>query len=347
MGMGYYKIMKLFFFNDKLNDISCNGSFSVASRNLNEASQKLNYYAHAEKADHVIYMDAFNFGAKINDKSLIPYVVSEYNRCGKFLVEHLNLHKIILAISQQAKDSFVNSGVDSDKIHVAHLGTNPQNWPNYKMRDKIPIFTFLTVNTSNNRSGYEIMIPAFLEWAQGKDVRLIVKDQFNAKLFQIIQTIDKQSKIVYISDNLNHSQLVSLYNQAHVHVYANSVTSFGLNILDSACAGLPQIVSNSSAIPEFTSSKHVQYVDCYEQKVDNILLAQYQAFGLVNNLLPLENYEGILLTSRPKFDSIIKELDFAYNNYNKMVEKNDKFVEFIKNNLKWNDSVEKIVEILK
>lgn len=338
--------MKLFFFNDKLNDANSNGSTTIASRELNNAAQKLNVFANADKASHIIHMDSFNLNASFGTKPLIPFLISEYSQPASFLIKDLEKHSIALAISEQTRQSFIKGGADPEKIKTVHLGVNPMQWPDWNQRKKNTTFTFLTHNTSNERSGFNDLIPAFLEWSKGKDVKLIIKDQQNDKFHSIVKQIDADQKIIYIGQNLNHLQLVELYNNCHCHLYINAVTSFGMTPLQTSCAGLPQIVSKASALTEFTSNEFVNYVDCREQEVDNILLAEYNAFGLVNNLPPLQNYSNKLFTSRPKYSSVIEQLDFAYNNYSKIVEKNNKYINYIKENLTWENSIKKIVKVL-
>lgn len=339
--------MKLFFYNDRLNQLDANGSFTVSSRNLNQAAIDLGHYSPAEKADHIIFMDALDINKTIFNKKAISFLVSEYNFAPKFLIPQLAAQPIALAISQQAKNSFVNAGADPDKIHVVHLGSDPKMWVDFKQRQKAAPFTFLTINSSNNRSAFEILIPAFLEWAAGKNVRLIIKDQQNDKLQYLINQIDKEKKILYIGQNLNYNQLLNLINQCHAHLYINSTTSFGMTPLDTSLAGLPQILSNSSALPEFTSDEFVTYVDCYQQEVNELLLGEYRTFGLVNNLLPLENYNSPLLTARPRAASIINKLQYCMDNYLELVNKNEKYKKWILANKTWHNSIKEIVKILK
>lgn len=341
--------MKLFFYNDSLNNLSKNGSSSTASRELNGAAQTFGVYADLDKCDKVIYLDSLDTGKRF-PKQTVPYLISEYNVAPRICVDNLLKNRLFcLAISSQTRDSFINAGYPPELIEVAYLGFNPKAWPNLNKRQRKAgdPFIYLSVNTSNQRSGFNILIPAFLEFAKGKNVKLIIKDQQNDRLAAIIKQIDVENKIVYNGQNISYEKLVHLYNFAHFHIYANSVTSFGMNIGDSALAGCPNIISKSSALVEFTSDETVTYVDCDEQEVNQMLLAEWRAWGLNNNLLPLDQYPAKLIAARPKFNSIIEQLEYSFKNYSILVEKNKLFVKDIENRFTWHHSIKRIVEILK
>lgn len=342
--------MKLFFYNDHLNNLSCNGSFSCVSREMSFAAQELGCYGNLQEADYIIFIDAFDVDKKVNGKPVIPWLVSEYSLAPKFVVDKLiKNNTFCLSISDQSTKSFISAGLPPELIKTVHLGARVQSWPNLNQRARKfgdPLI-YITNNSSNNRSGYSDFIPAWIEFAKGKNVKLIIKDQNNPHFVSVLREIDKEQKIIYEGLNLSHEKLVFLYNKAHIHCYINSVTSFGLTIFESALTGCCQIVSNASAIPEFTSEEFVTYVECQDKPVDIFTLGEWNAWGLKNNLLPLNHYNGPLLAPRPKHDSILQALENSYKNYEKLVEKNKKFVQNIEKSFKWTDSVKKIISILK
>ncbi len=333
-----------------MNDNTKHGSFTEVSRLASQAAIELGIYSNSKDADHIIFIDAFNVDKIIEGKKVIPWLVSEYNFAFKPVVDNLiKNNTFCLSISDQTTKSFIDSGLPENLIKTVHLGANPQMWSNLNQRQRKagqPII-YITNNSSNNRSGYPDLIPAFLDFAKGKNVKLIIKDQDNQKFHAVLREIDKENKIIYENRNLSYEKLVQLYNIAHFGLYVNSCTSFGLTILEKALCGLPMIVSNASAIPEFTSNETVNYVDCSDQIVDNLLLAQWSSWGLVNNLPTLSQYPGNLIAPRPKYDSILENLEYSYKNYDKLVSKNTKFVQDIKNQWTWQHSIEKIVNILK
>ncbi len=345
--------MKLFFFNGDLMDLSKNGSFTTASRELNIAANSMGLYADPQHADFIVYLDAFDVGRRWPGKITVPYLVSEYNLAPDFCIQTLRQDSpLCLAISQQAADSFINAGYGQNLIKTALLGTSVRKWPNFDILGKSTRrpdvgMIYLSHNTSNQRSGFEVLVPAFLEFAKGKNAKLIIKDQYNPAFAKILQEIDTEKKITYIGDNLSYEQVVHLYNQCHVHLYVNATTSFGMTIVDSAMAGLPQIVTNGSAIKEFVAPEHGLLAKSFSTPVDQITIARWNAFGLKNNLLDSSKFSGPLITERPDFHDLIEKLEFSYSNYPKLLDKNKLFTKWIKDNLTWDHSVKKIAKILK
>lgn len=341
--------MKLYFHNDQLNDPSCNGSFAISSRELCFASQELGVYANAKQADYIIFMDAFDVEKKVDGKPTIPFIMSEYNCAYGPVVEKLiKNNTFCFSISDQSTKSFINAGLPPELIKTVHLGARASSWPNLNKRTRKfgePLI-YITNNSSNNRSGYQDFIPAWLDFAKGKNVKLVIKDQENPKFRAILQQIDKDQTIIYEGRNISYEKMVTLYNQCHIGVYCNSCTSYGLTILEKVLSGLPVIVSNASAIPEFTDSETVSYIECDEVPVNHLLIGQWSSWGLKNNLPPLHLYRNQLIAPRPKYDSILANLEHSFKNYEKLLEKNQKFVKNIHERFTWAHSVQNIIKIL-
>ena len=352
--------MSIFFYNGELdkngNSITngC-GSFKNVSLECNDAAKKLGVFSPFEKSEIVIYIDAYDTGKRFSGKKTVPWLVSEYNCAPKICVEKLKIdNPLCLAISEQARQSYINAGYDENLIKTVHLGTNPQKWHEDDIRiKKQNIFTFLTVNTSNQRSGYNYFIPAYLQWARNRNVELIIKDQFNQdfldwlKEVQAILGLSNTGKIRYIGNLYNENNMRSLYRMSHVHAYINTVTSFGMNLLDSAMCGLPNIYSDGSAIKEFMNHESNVPVSMFKEPIDYITISEWNNAGLKNNLLSLDQFSQRLEHEVPHYQGIIKSLDYVYNNYLELKRLNKEFQNYLKKNYTWENVIKNIMKELK
>lgn len=339
--------MKIHAYNAELDDPTKFGSFVTASRGVNSGLKQLNSYSESNEANHILFLEGLDTRKRFERQ--IPYLIAEYNLMPRFCAEWLKQWSpTCLAISEVSKIAYVNAGYDADKIHVALLGTNPRDWYVEDV-EKYPTFTFLTVNASNERSGLDIFPKVFAEWAQDKNVQLIIKDspEPNEKFHRWLKTFDNQDKIRYIGTPLTQKQLRLLYNFCHVHCYVNRVTGFGQNILDSSLCGLPQIVTHGSAIKEFSLPAYNLHVESTYENVTPDLLNYWECIGIKNNLLHPSQYAGQLITERPEPESIKEKLQYAFDNYLEMKKKNQVWQSYILNNLVWKNTAQKILEILK
>ena len=239
--------MKFFAYNDKLYSPNEFGSFTVVARKLNMFFDKIGVLGDIKNNNTwIIYPEVFDTEKRWEKQ--IPYLACEYNLAPTIVINKLKTYNpLVLAISDFAKKNLNNSGYSL--VETVHLGTDPTLW--YKTQDpKFSTFTFLTVNTSNERSGYEKLIPAFIKFSSDKNVNLIIKDGKNEAFKKYIKGLSC-SKIIYIDDMLSEEELRILYNKSHVFLYTNHTTSFGMNPLDSVLCETPAITTHGSALKEF------------------------------------------------------------------------------------------------
>jgi glycosyltransferase involved in cell wall biosynthesis len=253
-----------------------------------------------------------------------------------------------MAISEFAKENLLRTvGKLNLQVHAVHLGTDPNKW--YKINEeKFKTFTYLTVNTSNERSGFEYLIPAFIEFSKDKDVRLIIKDgPHNPNFANYINRLNNP-KIKYSCELLPESDLRRLYCKSHVFVYANNTTSFGMNIMDAAMCGTPVIATLGSAIkeflPEWTQPSKIVSI---KHKFDSSIFQKFNEYYI--------NYASDILQSHPQGvegeivdqKSILSSLEYSYANYKSLEEINVSHRKFILENYTWRHTAEKMISILK
>lgn len=336
--------MKIFAFNDKLDNPSEHGSFTVVSRKLNEQFCKLGVLGDPKDPEcFVIYCEVFDTAQKWQRH--IPYLACEYSMTPTVVIHKLNYYKpLVLSISEFAKHNLINSGYHN--VKAIHLGTSPDCW--FKTDDaKFDTFTYLTVNTSNERSGYESLIPSFIEFSKNKNVKLIIKDQENTAFRKFIEKLNC-NKIEYIGKPFSEEELRVLYNKSHLFIYANNTTSFGMNAMDSVLCGTPCITTYGSALKEFIPEWSQPIKIRTEMKcLDENSIKEWTKIGI--NCFPpdfLNFFSGKIYGERVLKEDILEALEYSYYNYKEYLSIASRHKQFILENYTWEKCANKIIEKL-
>lgn len=326
-------MIKLYAFNGCIDDPNEFGSFTIVSRKLNEQFHLMNILGNPnDESTYVIYPEVF--ATEQRWKNHIPYLACEYSLSPQIVIDKLQQYRpLVLSISNFAKNNLINSGYD--KVETVYLGTDTETWYDSKL-SKFSKFTYLTVNTSNDRSGYEKLIPAFMQFAKDKDVQLIIKDGNNPNFRNYILSL-QCSKILYIDDRLKQEQLRELYNRSHLFLYTNNTTSFGMNPMDSVMCGTPCIVTMGSALKEFIPEwTQLVKIKTTLEPITHSTIIDWNAIGISSfpsSFLSLFN--GIPYGERVIQDDIRDALEYSFNNYQKYLDIVPKHQDFIKENFTW------------
>lgn len=336
--------MKIFAYNNDLNKPSEFGSFTVVARKLNKEFLKLGVLGDFNDSDCiVIYPEVFETEQKWRKQ--IPYLACEYSLAPKIVIDKLKLYNpLVLAISDFAKNNIINSGYT--KVETVHLGVDSDIWYPTSEKSK-EIFTYLTVNTSNERSGLEKLVAAFNKFSENKNVQLIIKDGKNLPFGNYLKSLNNP-KIIYIGDILPEDQLRNLYSQSHLFLYTNNTTSFGMTPLEAVLCGTPTIVTLGSAlkefIPEWTQPYKIKTT--YKQlTIDSI--RQWQEYGI--SCFPeyfLNLFQGPIYGERVDEEDILNVLEFSFANYEKYSIIKDKHKQEILSNYTWENTAKNILNII-
>lgn len=333
--------MKIFAHNNCLNDPKEFGSFTVVARKLNEYLKKLSVFGDPNSKDtYVLYPEVYATEQRWHRH--IPYLACEYSLAPQIVIDKLKAYNpLVFSISNFAKNNLINSGYN--KVETVHLGTDSNLWYNTNV-SKFETFTYLTVNTSNERSGFEKLIPAFIEFSKDKNVNLIIKDGNNPNFKSYIKSLDCD-KIKYINNMLTEDQLRELYNRSHLFLYTNNTTSFGMNPLDSVLCGTPCIVTLGSALKEFIPewTQPVKVKTQFHQITPQSVL-DWQSIGI--SCFPpefLSLFSGPIYGERVIQENILEALEFSFNNYEEYINISKHHKDYILNNFTWEICVNNLI----
>jgi len=333
--------MKLIAYNDKLKDIKEFGSFTVVARQLNKEFKKNGVLGNIDDPNCVvIYPEVF--ATEQRWKKQVPYLACEYSLAPKIVIDKLKLYNpLVLAISDFAKKNILNSGYE--KVQTVHLGVDTETWYPTKNKNK-DVFTYLTVNSSNERSGLEKLLPAFDKFSKNKNVKLIIKDGINLQFKSYVESL-QNSKIEYIGEIMSENSLRDLYSQSHLFLYTNHTTSFGMTPLEAVMCGTPAIVTLGSALKEFIPESTQLYKIYTEQKqLDNASIHNWIEYGIA--CFPeyfLNLFNGNIYGERVKEIDIYEALEFSFTNYKKYLIIQKEHQKHIIKNFNWKNTVINII----
>ena len=142
----------------------------------------------------------------------------------------------IIAISQATKEDIIRlTGCDAQKIEVIPNPVLEYFEPRPKPTANNP-FKILQVGTRWNKN-----LERVLDALDGLPVQLTILGKVTNEQEEIISS--RKLDLIYVS-NLNEPQLVNLYQQSNLVMFASLSEGFGLPILEAQATGTPVITSN-------------------------------------------------------------------------------------------------------
>lgn len=225
-------------------------------------------------------------------------------------------------------------------IEVIPYGVNPELYKPGK--DNEGTFIFLSVNSwtgeVGDRKGTDLLVRAFDEEFKDEDVRLVLKiGTFWQKEINYEQAVlkilgHKNEKIIINNKYVPEEELIGYYQKANCFVAPTRGEAFGLTIINSMACGLPLIVTKD------VNSGHMDFC----KGKDSVLWIEAPT---VMQGDPRFYADGNML-AEPDFDSIKKQMRFAFENYKDLREKAVKNSEDIRKNWTWENSAKKLLEAL-
>ena len=172
----------------------------------------------------------------------------------------------ILAISESTKnDLCTHYGISGEKIRIAYLGVEEHfqevssevvETIKRKFRIRSPyIFWCGEIQTRKN---VVLLVKAFHQFLQTwhGPVQLVLSGGIGYRGKEVLKLISQLGleNDVVLTGPLGDSDLVPLYNGAHLFAFPSLYEGFGLPVLESMACGTPVIASNVSSLPEIVES---------------------------------------------------------------------------------------------
>jgi glycosyltransferase involved in cell wall biosynthesis/predicted SAM-dependent methyltransferase len=192
----------------------------------------------------------------------------EFSKLRKDFVEIFNQADEIWAPSNFTRKSYIDSGIDFNKVQVIPNGIDPELFSpkgdKYNLKTEKTL-KFLFVGGTIFRKGIDILLEVYTKMFDSKaDVCLIIKDmggdsfykgQTAKEKIEEIQKAADSPEIIYIDDYLTEKQMADLYRACDVFVCPYRGEGFSLPTLEAMACGLPVIVTQGGATDDFVDEE--------------------------------------------------------------------------------------------
>jgi glycosyltransferase involved in cell wall biosynthesis/predicted SAM-dependent methyltransferase len=192
----------------------------------------------------------------------------EFSQLRKDFFEIFSQADEIWTPSNYSRQSFIDSGLDFDKVQVIPNGIDPQLFKPDGEKFNLPTnkkFKFLYVGGTIFRKGIDILLESYIrEFNANDDVCLIIKDMGGDSFYKgqtARHTIEKimstagTPEIIYYDNYMTEEEMSSLYRACDVFVCPYRGEGFSLPTLEAMACGLPVIVTEGGATNDFVDEE--------------------------------------------------------------------------------------------
>lgn len=192
----------------------------------------------------------------------------EFSQLRKDFFEIFSRADEIWTPSNYSRQSFIDSGLDFDKVQVIPNGIGPQLFKPDGLKFHLPTnkkFKFLYVGGTIFRKGIDILLESYIkEFNENDDVCLVIKDMGGDSFYKgqtARHTIEKimatsgTPEIIFYDNYMQEEEIASLYRACDVFVCPYRGEGFSLPALEAMACGLPVIVTEGGATDDFVDEE--------------------------------------------------------------------------------------------
>ena len=159
----------------------------------------------------------------------------------------------ILTVSSNSHDDIVKDhGVDPERLHIVHVGVDPQQFRPLTDVDVVPGRLMTTASADVAMKGLAFLLEALAKLrAEDDTIHLVVigKPKYDSRATQLIKELDLSNSIEFIT-GVSDQRIVELYNQAQLAVVPSLYEGFSLPAIEAMSCGVPLIATTGGALPE-------------------------------------------------------------------------------------------------
>lgn len=265
----------------------------------------------------------------------------EFTAHRKDFVDIFNRADEIWTPSNFSRRSFIDSGVDFNKVQVIPNGIDPELFT--PLGDKYPIptlkrFKILFVGGTVYRKGADVLLEAYMKlFTAEDDVCLIIKDiggdsfykgQTAKAKIEEFKNIPNAPEIHYIDQKLTEWEMAELYRAADIFVSSYRGEGFSLPTLEAMACGLPVMVTEGGATDDFV-----------DESVGWLIPAASRPIGAILDEKPL-THEAFLL--EPNIDELMRMLRYVVSDPSQIFKKGVNAMLRARSQWTWKNSMMKV-----
>ncbi len=166
-----------------------------------------------------------------------------------------NLANHIMVLSSFAQQTFIDNGIDADKISKVHLGFNPNQFQikNFLINSEDVPLRLIFVGIVTLRKGIALLVEVMQELLPFPIELLIVGPRGDASY--LVNTKSQYRNIQYL-EYLSHSDLVKALQESDVLVMPSYLDSWAAVVVEAMACGLPVIVSDNTGAKDIVNDSN-------------------------------------------------------------------------------------------
>ncbi|NJN72016.1 MAG: FkbM family methyltransferase [Limnothrix sp. RL_2_0] len=276
----------------------------------------------------------------------IAYTVWESTKLPDSWIDPLKKCDYIWTASHWGKEILRQNGMSLDKLYVVPEGINvdifnPQQSVNEQLWNNGQ-FKFFTVGKCETRKSTTELIHAFdLEFWQEPDVVLVLScdhpfvPTFDMSAFINNLWLNNYNQFLLVQRVNSHITLAQIAAACQCGVFPTKAEGWGLPILESMALGKPTIVTNYSAVTEYSDESNAIFID-YD-------IAPIQDFDLKGFIRTDKNYGT---WAQPNTSDLRKKMRYVYENYKVLKQKFIDSSAQVREEWSWEVSAKKMLAVV-
>ena len=162
------------------------------------------------------------------------------------------LPRILTVSSNSYDDIIADYGVDAERLHIVHVGVDPQQFRPMEDVNVVPGRLMTTASADVAMKGLAFLLEALAKLrAEDTSIHLVVigKPKYDSKATQLIKELELAECIEFVS-GVTDQRIVELYNEAEVAIVPSLYEGFSLPAIEAMSCGVPLVATTGGALPE-------------------------------------------------------------------------------------------------
>jgi MMP alpha-(1->4)-mannosyltransferase len=218
------------------------------------------------------------------------------------------LRRIITVSSNSYKDIVTEHGVDPDRLHIVHVGVDPDHFKPSDDIQVVPGRIMTTASADVAMKGLRYLLESFAKLRTEHDASLVIigKPKYDSPTLAIIEKLGIGDDVEFIS-GVSDQRIVDLYNEAELAVVPSLYEGFSLPAVEAMACGVPLIATTGGALPEVVGEDGVTAIHVEPGNVEELteaLLSNIgrpelrETIGLAGRKRVIDNYSWRITAER-------------------------------------------------